>query len=141
MKNAKYTPVKFMATDFVRDIMRPMNAQAGDDLPVSTFKGIEDGTFEAGTSAYEKRGIAVNVPEWQIDNYAFSNTARLSALIKNQAILVTKAQKAKAPKGFQTKKAKEASGLEEYEYRLRFHLWTARSRGTAQMSAQQRTRL
>ena len=48
--------------------MNPMNAMKGDELPVSAFVGAEDGTFPAGTSAYEKRGIAVNVPEWQIDN-------------------------------------------------------------------------
>ena len=40
----------------------------GDDLPVSAFLGREDGTFPAGTTEYEKRGIAVNVPEWQADN-------------------------------------------------------------------------
>ncbi|MDU6250006.1 MAG: 2-oxoacid:acceptor oxidoreductase family protein, partial [Paeniclostridium sordellii] len=42
--------------DFVKDIVRPMNAQEGDNLPVSTFNGIEDGTFPAGLAAYEKRG-------------------------------------------------------------------------------------
>ena len=51
--------------DFVRNIMEPMNAMKGDDLPVSAFVGREDGTFPSGTSKYEKRGIAVNVPEWQ----------------------------------------------------------------------------
>ncbi|MCK7530351.1 MAG: hypothetical protein MZV63_04495 [Marinilabiliales bacterium] len=45
--------------------MEPINAMKGDDLPVSAFVGREDGTFPSGTSAYEKRGIAVNVPEWQ----------------------------------------------------------------------------
>ena len=45
--------------------MEPINAMKGDDLPVSAFTGREDGTFPSGTSAYEKRGIAVNVPEWQ----------------------------------------------------------------------------
>lgn len=49
---------------FISEIMRPMNAMKGEDLPVSAFKGIEDGTLPNGTSAYEKRGIAVNVPEW-----------------------------------------------------------------------------
>ena len=54
--------------DFVKNVMNPMVAMKGDDLPVSAFSGIEDGTFPQGLSAYEKRGIAVNVPEWQIDN-------------------------------------------------------------------------
>ncbi len=51
--------------DFIREVMEPMNAMKGDDLPVSAFKGREDGTFPSGTAAFEKRGIAVNVPEWQ----------------------------------------------------------------------------
>ena len=55
------------ATDFVKNIVVPMNRQEGDNLPVSTFIGMEDGTFEAGTAAFEKRGIAVNVPEWLQD--------------------------------------------------------------------------
>ncbi|MCT4662982.1 MAG: pyruvate:ferredoxin (flavodoxin) oxidoreductase [Tissierellales bacterium] len=55
------------APDFIKNVVMPMNGQAGDKLPVSTFKGIEDGTFPQGTAAYEKRGIAVNVPEWQTD--------------------------------------------------------------------------
>ncbi len=54
--------------DFIRDIVFPINALKGDDLPVSAFLDREDGTFPAGTTAYEKRGIAVNVPEWQVDN-------------------------------------------------------------------------
>ena len=54
--------------DFIKQVVEPMNAQKGDDLPVSAFRGREDGTFPAGTTAYEKRGIAVNVPEWQSNN-------------------------------------------------------------------------
>ncbi len=51
--------------DFIKNIVFPINAQKGDDLPVSAFLDREDGTFPAGTTAYEKRGIAVHVPEWQ----------------------------------------------------------------------------
>lgn len=54
--------------DFIKNMVFPINAQKGDDLPVSAFLGREDGTFPAGTTAYEKRGIAVNVPEWQPEN-------------------------------------------------------------------------
>ena len=54
--------------DFIKNILRPMNAQEGNDLPVSAFNGMEDGTFPCGTAAYEKRGVAVNVPEWIVDN-------------------------------------------------------------------------
>jgi pyruvate-ferredoxin/flavodoxin oxidoreductase len=53
--------------DFIRDIVFPINSLKGDDLPVSAFLDREDGTFPAGTTAYEKRGIAVHVPEWQVD--------------------------------------------------------------------------
>jgi pyruvate-ferredoxin/flavodoxin oxidoreductase len=49
---------------FISSVCDVMNSQKGDDLPVSAFLGREDGTFPAGTTAYEKRGIAVNVPEW-----------------------------------------------------------------------------
>ena len=54
--------------EFVRKIVEPINGLKGDQLPVSAFNGREDGTWENGTAAYEKRGIAVNVPEWQIAN-------------------------------------------------------------------------
>ncbi len=53
---------------YITKIVDVINAQKGDDLPVSTFLGAEDGTFMSGTAAYEKRGIAVNVPEWQAEN-------------------------------------------------------------------------
>ncbi len=52
---------------FIREVVEPINRMKGDDLPVSAFKGREDGTFPSGTTQYEKRGIAVNVPEWQPD--------------------------------------------------------------------------
>ena len=54
--------------EFVRNIVDPINALKGDDLPVSAFNGREDGTWDNGTAAYEKRGIAVNVPEWDVNN-------------------------------------------------------------------------
>jgi len=53
--------------EFVRNIVDPINALKGDLLPVSAFNGREDGAWENGTAAWEKRGIAVNVPEWQVD--------------------------------------------------------------------------
>ena len=54
--------------DFIKNVVDVINGQRGDNLPVSAFVGSEDGTFPLGTAAYEKRGIAVNVPEWQADN-------------------------------------------------------------------------
>ena len=53
--------------EFVSDILLPMNLQKGDNIPVSAFVGMEDGTFPLGTSKYEKRGIAVDVPIWDAD--------------------------------------------------------------------------
>ena len=50
--------------DVIRNILVPINAQKGDDLPVSAFRGMEDGTMPLGTSQYEKRGIATHLPVW-----------------------------------------------------------------------------
>ena len=54
--------------EFINKIVRPINAQAGDQLPVSAFKDLADGTFMQGTAQYEKRGVAPFVPEWIADN-------------------------------------------------------------------------
>ncbi len=54
--------------EFVCNIVDPINALKGDQLPVSAFNGREDGTWDNGTAAWEKRGIAVSVPEWQVEN-------------------------------------------------------------------------
>ena len=56
-----------LLTSFVKNIVEPINAIKGNDLPVSAFIGREDGTFENGTAAFEKRGVAVDVPIWNID--------------------------------------------------------------------------
>ena len=53
---------------FINEVVRPINAQNGDLLPVSAFKGIEDGTWPQGTAAYEKRGVAPFVPTWTPEN-------------------------------------------------------------------------
>ena len=66
---AKATGSRKDLVDFVNDIVIPVNDQKGDRLPVSTFMGDRtDGTFPQGTAAYEKRGIAVDVPSWIPDN-------------------------------------------------------------------------
>lgn len=103
---------------FIKEILRPMAAQKGDDLPVSTFKGIEDGTFEHGTAAFEKRGIAVNVPEWQIDNCIQCN--QCSYVCPHAAIrpfLLTEEELKNAPEGFVTKNAL-GKGLEGMQYKI-----------------------
>ncbi|HEY5592029.1 MAG TPA: pyruvate:ferredoxin (flavodoxin) oxidoreductase, partial [Paludibacter sp.] len=53
---------------FIKDVVYTINAQAGDDLPVSAFKGREDGTWDQGTSKFEKRGVAASVPVWNMNN-------------------------------------------------------------------------
>ena len=53
--------------EFVDKLLVPMNKLEGDKLPVSAFAEYADGTFPSGTAAYEKRGIAIDVPEWQMD--------------------------------------------------------------------------
>lgn len=58
----------------VKDLMIPISLMDGDSLPVSAFKDYADGEFELGASAYEKRAVAVNVPEWDPEN-VFSVTA------------------------------------------------------------------
>ena len=88
---------------FIREVMEPINAMKGDDLPVSAFSGREDGTFPAGTSQYEKRGIAVNVPEWQPNECIQCNQCAYvcpHAVIR--PFLLTEEELANAPEGTQT---------------------------------------
>lgn len=99
---------------FISDILHPMNAQEGDNLPVSAFVNREDGHFPMGTSAYEKRGIAVNVPEWIKENCIQCNQCAFvcpHAAIR-PFVLDEKEQQA-APEGFETLKAmgKEFDGM------------------------------
>lgn len=104
--------------EFIKDILEPINRQKGDDLPVSAFVGREDGHFPQGTSAYEKRNIAINIPEWQIDNCIQCNQCALCcphAVIR--PFLLNEEEVKNAPEGFKTKKAigKQFEGL---EYRI-----------------------
>jgi len=64
----KDTPQDPHLPDFINKVVNPINALKGDDLPVSAFLDREDGTFPAGTTKYEKRGIAINVPTWISEN-------------------------------------------------------------------------
>lgn len=102
----------------VRNILFPINRQKGDDLPVSTFKGYEDGTIDVGLTAYEKRAIAVNVPEWDSSKCLQCN--QCSFVCPHAAIrpyIVTKEEAKNAPKGFDTVKLNGIKDT-EYEYRL-----------------------
>ncbi len=101
-------------TDFVKNIMNPMNSLEGDKLPVSAFNGLEDGTFPAGTAAYEKRGVATDVPEWNMSKCIQCNQCAFvcpHACIR--PVLVNDEELAKAPEGFEVKKAtgKTLAGL------------------------------
>ena len=111
------TADKNSVPNFVKNILVPMNRQEGDSLPVSAFiDGMEDGTFPLGTSAYEKRGIATNVPEWQMDKCIQCNQCSYvcpHAVIR--PVLVTDEEMNNAPEGFT---AKAAVGAKELKFRL-----------------------
>ena len=104
--------------DFIKNILRPMNAQEGNDLPVSAFNGMEDGTFPCGTAAYEKRGVAVNVPEWIVDNCIQCNQcAYVCPHACIRPVLVNEEELTNAPEAFNTKKAM-GKGFEGLQYRM-----------------------
>lgn len=102
---------------FVNEIMIPMNNQQGDQIPVSAFKGIEDGTFPTGTTQYEKRGIALEVPEWNADACLQCNQCSFvcpHSVLRPQ--LLTQEEWEAAPERIQ-KQAKKAKGYEgQYFY-------------------------
>ncbi|MDD2411610.1 MAG: pyruvate:ferredoxin (flavodoxin) oxidoreductase [Bacteroidales bacterium] len=100
---------------FIKNIMEPMTAQQGDNLPVSAFLGREDGSFPAGTTQYEKRGIAVNVPEWLHDNCIQCNQcAYVCPHAAIRPFLLTDEELANAPADTKTVKAngKALAGLQ-----------------------------
>jgi pyruvate-ferredoxin/flavodoxin oxidoreductase len=103
--------------EFMKKVAAPINAQKGDELPVSAFVGREDGTFPAGTTKYEKRGIAVNVPEWIPDNCIQCNQCAYvcpHAVIR--PFLLSDKELENAPKGTETIKGK--GGIKEYNFRI-----------------------
>lgn len=102
-------------SDFMRRIFDPVSAMNGDDIPVSAFVGREDGTFPHGMTQYEKRGIAVNVPEWISANCIQCNQcAYVCPHAAIRPFLLDEKEKANAPAGMTTLKAvgKELAGLE-----------------------------
>ena len=87
--------------EFVRNVCDVMNRQEGDDLPVSTFQGWEDGTFTTGTSHYERPAAAIQVPEWIPENCISCN--QCAFVCPHAAIrpfIVTEEEEARAPEGF-----------------------------------------
>ena len=113
-------PVEKNVPDFIRDVVLPMNRQEGNSLPVSTMMkyGLEDGTWPAGTSKYEKRGAAVDVPVWNKDACIQCN--QCSYVCPHAAIrpiLLDEAEMANAPEGFETKTA-VGKDLAKYQFRM-----------------------
>ncbi len=103
---------------FITDIVLPMLRQEGNDLPVSVFMDRDDGHWDHGTSAFEKRGIALEVPEWQIENCIQCNQCSYvcpHAVIR--PFLLDEEDVANAPETFQSKKA-IGKGLEGYQFRI-----------------------
>ncbi len=97
------------ATPFVKEIVMPMDRQQGDKLPVSVFQkhGVLDGTWENGTSAYSKRGVATSVPKWEPAVCVQCNRCAMScphAAIR--PVLLTEEEKTQVPAGFVTVPAK-----------------------------------
>ena len=103
-------------TDFVKNVMRPILAQQGDKLPVSAFQ--PDGIFPVDTSKYEKRGVAINVPEWVMENCIQCNQcAMVCPHASIRPSLLTEEELGKAPDGFEAKKA-IGKELKDFYFRI-----------------------
>ena len=101
---------------FVEEILIPVNAQKGDELPVSTFVGREDGTFPSGSAAYEKRGVAVDVPVWDAQKCIQCNQCAIvcsHATIRPYALNAE--EMAAAPAHIKSKKM-IGKGCEDYQF-------------------------
>ena len=104
--------------EFVKNVADVMNRLEGDKLPVSAFVGRENGEFPPGTAAYEKRGVAVMVPEWQVDKCI--QCTMCSFACPHAAIrpfLLNEEEASKAPETFVTKKA-IGKGFEKMRYKI-----------------------
>jgi len=106
----------YKGSHFVETIAKPVNAIKGYDLPVSAFDGFEDGTFENGMAAFEKRGVAVSVPQWIPENCIQCNQCSFvcpHAVIR--PFLINEEEKANGP---EMKTLKVIGKVEGVEYRL-----------------------
>ena len=100
--------------DFVNNVQAKVNAQEGNTLPVSAFKDYVDGTTPSGSSAYEKRGIAVDIPVWQPENCIQCNRCAYvcpHAVIR--PVAMTDAEVAAAPEGMRTL---PMTGMADYKF-------------------------
>ena len=105
------------APEFIRKIFRPIESLEGDNLPVSAFVGREDGSWDPGTSQYEKRGIAVKIPEWQPDNCIQCNQcAYVCPHAAIRPFLLTEEEAEAAPEG--TKTIQGAGATKAYKFKI-----------------------
>lgn len=103
--------------DFVRDVAMPVNAIKGDFLPVSAFRGREDGTLPQGTAAYEKRMVAVDVPRWIPENCIQCNQcAYVCPHATIRPFLLDEEEAKNAPSGY--KMVTGMKGYEQYQYNI-----------------------
>ena len=117
--NAKFVNhnAERLATPFVKEIADKVNAQEGDSLPVSAFMPYMDGTMPNGTAAYEKRGVAVNVPVWDASKCIQCNTcAFVCPHAAIRPFLLTEEEAKDVPAGL--KLADGKANLKEYKYAL-----------------------
>ncbi|MBQ2103803.1 MAG: pyruvate:ferredoxin (flavodoxin) oxidoreductase, partial [Bacteroidales bacterium] len=117
--NAKFTNPNTarLATPFVKEIADIVNAQCGDTLPVSAFLPYQDGTMPNGTAAFEKRGVAVNVPVWDAASCIQCNTcAFVCPHAAIRPFLLTADEAAAAPEG--VKYADGKANIKEYKFAL-----------------------
>lgn len=117
--NAKFVNhnAERLATPFVKEIADKVNAQEGDSLPVSAFLPYMDGTMPNGTAAYEKRGVAVNVPVWDASKCIQCNTcAFVCPHAAIRPFLLTEEEAQDVPAGL--KLADGKANLKEYKYAL-----------------------
>ncbi len=104
-------------SDFYKNVAAPINAIEGDQLPVSAFEGREDGSFPAGTTQYEKRGIAVNIPEWIPENCIQCNQcAYVCPHGVIRPFLLTDEEASNAPEGTEVIQGK--GPIKDYQFRI-----------------------
>ncbi|MFX0548837.1 pyruvate:ferredoxin (flavodoxin) oxidoreductase [Hathewaya histolytica] len=104
---------------FITDIVEVINRQEGDMLPVSAFTEGVDGTFPPGTAAYEKRGIAVNVPEWQVDKCIQCNQcAYVCPHSVIRPALMTEEEVSNGPDTLEVKQANGGPTIKEYKFSI-----------------------
>ena len=106
-----------LAPSFVKDVADVVNAQCGDSLPVSAFMPYLDGTMPAGTAAYEKRGVAVNVPVWDPSKCIQCNTcAFVCPHAAIRPFILTEDEAASVPEGLKTADGKAT--LKGYKFAI-----------------------